>query len=186
MVQKMGYKRRFTRKKKTDTEKSEVKKMGKIKHKITIVDGIKFHSKMESEYYEYLKELKAQGIVKDFKLQPEFILQDKFIVVDGVIYEGSHEDFNKLKRKTKVPTVQAIKYISDFEVEYANGEIRIVDTKGQETADFKIKKKMFAYKYPHLKLDVIIFDEKKGWIPYDEHQKDKRLKAKEKKLRGAS
>lgn len=183
----MAYKRRFTRKKKTtDDKKSEVKKMGKIKHKITEVDGIKFHSKMESDYYIYLKDLKAQGIVKDFRLQPEFILQDKFIVVDGVVYEGSHEDFNKLKRKTKAPTVQAIKYISDFEVEYANGEVRIVDTKGQETADFKIKKKMFAYKYPHLTLDVIILDKEKGWIPYDEYQKDKRLKAKEKKTRGAS
>ena len=37
----MAYKRRFTRKKKTtDDKKSEVKKMGKIKHKITEVDGI--------------------------------------------------------------------------------------------------------------------------------------------------
>lgn len=177
----MAYKRKYTRKKKTEAEKAESKKMGKIKHKLTEVDGIIFHSKMESEYYEYLKELKASGIVKDFKLQPEFLLQDKFIIVDGKVIEGSDENFSKLKRQSKAPTVQAIKYISDFEVEYANGDIRIVDTKGQETADFKIKKKMFAHRYPHLILDVIIKDKIKGWIPYDEYQKDKRLKAKTRK-----
>lgn len=170
----MAYKRKFSK-------KTESQKMGKIKHKKTEVDGIIFHSKMESEYYEYLKELKAQGIVKRFSLQPSFILQDKFIVVDGEIIEGSHPDFNKIKRKTKAPTVQAIKYISDFEVEYADGKIKIVDTKGQETADFKLKKKMFAYRYPHLELDIIIKDKVKGWIPYDEYQKDKRNKKKENK-----
>lgn len=170
----MAYKRKFSK-------KTESQKMGKIKHKKTEVDGIVFHSKMESEYYEYLKELKEQGIVKRFSLQPSFILQDKFIVVDGEIIEGSHPDFNKIKRKTKAPTVQAIKYISDFEVEYADGKIKIVDTKGQETADFKLKKKMFAYRYPHLELDIIIKDKVKGWIPYDEYQKDKRNKKKENK-----
>ena len=170
----MAYKRKFNK-------KTESQKMGKIKHKKTEVDGIVFHSKMESEYYEYLKELKEQGIVKRFSLQPSFILQDKFIVVDGEIIEGSHPDFNKIKRKTKAPTVQAIKYISDFEVEYADGKIKIVDTKGQETADFKLKKKMFAYRYPHLELDIIIKDKVKGWIPYDEYQKDKRNKKKENK-----
>lgn len=165
--------------KKRTTKKTESKKMGKIKHIKTEVDGIVFDSKMESEYYKYLKELKEQGIVTDFKLQPEFLLQDKFIVVDGQVIEGSHPDFLKLKRKHKVPTTQAIKYKSDFEVHYADGHIEIVDTKGIETADFKIKKKMFAYKYPTLDFRVII-KTKDGWIPYDEYQKNKRLKTKAK------
>lgn len=182
----MAYKRRFTRKKKTDAEKAEVKKMGKIKHKRTEVDEIVFDSKMESDYYIHLKELKAKGIVKDFSLQPEYILQEKFIIVDGQVIEGSHPEFDKIKRKTKAITVQAIKYISDFLVEYVDGHIETVDTKGQETADFKIKKKMFMYKYPHLQLRIIIFDKASGeWILYDDYQKMKRKKSKEKKMRSA-
>lgn len=168
---------RFRRKKTTKSDES--KKMGKIKHIKTEVDGIVFDSKMESEYYQHLKELKARGVVVDFKLQPEFILQDKFIIVDGQVIEGSHPDFLKLKRKHKVPTTQAIKYISDFEVHYIDGYVEIVDTKGIETADFKIKKKMFEYKYPNLDLNVIT-KTKDGWVSYDEYQKNKRLKKKAK------
>lgn len=155
------------------------KKMGKIKHIKTEIDGIVFDSKMESEYYIYLKDLKAKGIVTDFKLQPEFLLQDKFIVIEGQVIEGSHPDFLKLKRKYKVPTTQAIKYKSDFEVYYSDGHIEIVDTKGIETADFKIKKKMFQYKYPYLDLHIIT-KTKEGWISYEEYKKNKRLKKKEK------
>lgn len=173
---------RFRKKKttkKTESKKTESKKMGKIKHIKTEIDGIIFDSKMESQYYEYLKELKAAGIVTQFKLQPEFLLQEKFIIIEGQVIEGSNPDFLKLKRKYKVPTTQAIKYKSDFEVHYADGHVEIIDTKGIETADFKIKKKMFAYKYPTLDFRVII-KTKEGWVPYDEYQKTKRRKKKEK------
>lgn len=173
----MAYKRRRSTKAK---EKTESQKMGKIKHKKTEIDGIVFDSKMESRYYELLKTKLATGEIKSFELQPEFILQEKFINVDGQIILGSDPDFNKIKRKTKAPTIQAIKYISDFKVEYPDGSIEIIDTKGQETADFKIKKKMFAYKYPHLVLKVIIED-KDEWIDYDVYQKKLREKRKAKK-----
>ena len=155
--------------------------MGKIKHKLTEVDGIVFHSKMESEYYKKLKDDKINGRIKDFRLQPEFLLQDKFIIVDGKVIEGSDPDFNKIKRRTKAKTVQAIKYIADFEEEHLDGHIEIVDTKGQETADFKIKKKLFKHKYPHLDLKIIVKHKQLGWISYEEYQKD--IKAK--KMRGA-
>lgn len=174
----MAYKRRRSTKKK---EKTESQKMGKIKHKKTEVDGIIFHSKMESRYYELLKAQLTAGEIKGFELQPEFILQEKFINVDGKIILGSDPDFNKIKRKTKAPTVQAIKYISDFKVVHLDGNIEIIDTKGQETADFKIKKKMFAYKYPHLNLRVIIEDKEEGWIDYDAYKKKLREKKKAKK-----
>lgn len=172
----MAYRRRRAVKK--STEKTKTQKMGKIKHKRTEIDGIVFDSKMESQYYEYLKAEKAAGRVKEFILQPEFILQEKFIVVDGEVIHGSHPDFAKIKRKTKAPTVQAIKYISDFEVYYPDGTVEIIDTKGQETADFKIKKKMFEYKYPHLPLKVIILDKLEGWIDYDTYKKKLREKKK--------
>ena len=50
------------------------KSEGKIAHKKTVVDGITFDSKMESDYYVYLKAEKKAGRVKSFELQPEFIL----------------------------------------------------------------------------------------------------------------
>lgn len=174
----MAYRRRRSTKTK---EKTESQKMGKIKHKKTEVDGIIFDSKMESRYYERLKAQKAAGEILDFELQPEFILQEKFIIVDGQIVLGSDPEFNKIKRRTKAPTVQAIKYRSDFKVTYLDGSVEIIDTKGQATADFKIKKKMFAYRYPHLTLRVIIED-KGEWIDYDTYQKAKRAKKKAKKV----
>lgn len=170
----------FKRKIKSKTTKTEVQKMGKIKHKKTKIDGIVFHSKMESRYYELLKSQLENGEIKSFKLQPEFILQEKFIIVDGKTILGSDPDFNKIKRQTKAPTIQAIKYISDFEVEHLDGRIEIIDTKGQETADFKIKKKMFMYKYPHLELKVIIEDKNDGWIDYDTYKKKVREQKKNK------
>lgn len=174
----MSYRRRRTK-----TEKTESQKMGKIKHKKTEVDGIIFDSKMESQYYEYLKMEMNAGRVKEFSLQPEFILQEKFIVVEGEVIYGNDPKFNKIKRKTKAPTVQAIKYISDFKVEYPNGTVVIVDTKGQETADFKIKKKMFTLRYPELTLKVIILDKADGWIDYDAYKKKARERLKQKKLK---
>jgi hypothetical protein len=170
----MAFRRR--RKTKSKADKDEVKKMGKIKHKYTEVDGIIFHSEMESKYYEHLKELKSNGIVKSFTLQPEFLLQEKFIIVNGKVILGSDPDFEKIRRREKVHTVQAIKYISDFAVEYTDGHVEIVDPKGIETADFSLKKKMFMYKYPQLDLKVVTLDKEKGWISYDEHKKDEKLK----------
>lgn len=163
--------------KRKKTKSAKTKSMGKIKHIKTEIDGIVFDSKMESEYYLYLKELKSKGIVKNIELQPEYLLQDKFIVVDGIAIEGSDPNFSKIKRKNKATTIQAIKYIADFKVEYSDGHIEIIDTKGQETADFKIKKKMFIRKFPDLDFKLLILDYKtKTWILYEEYQKLKKNK----------
>lgn len=158
---------KYCKKRKKDTE-------GKIKHKITEIDNIKFHSAMESRYYLHLKKSKEQGIVKEFELQPKFLLQDKFIIVNGEKIEGSNKDFAKIKRKEKAKTIQAIYYISDFKVTYTNGEIVIVDVKGIKTKEFGIKEKLFKYKYPNLKLEVVIEDKMRGWISFDEYKKLKK------------
>lgn len=101
--------------------------MSKFHNKKTIVDGILFDSQMESHYYLYLKELKEQGVVVDFKLQPVFILQ-----------EGFSKDGKR---------IQPIKYIADFEVTYNDGHVEIIDVKGKITEAFRIKRKIFLYKY---------------------------------------
>ena len=101
--------------------------MSKFHNEKTIVDGILFDSQMESHYYLYLKELKEQGVVVDFKLQPVFILQ-----------EGFSKDGKR---------IQPIKYIADFEVTYNDGHVEIIDVKGKITEAFRIKRKILLYKY---------------------------------------
>ena len=43
-----------------------------------IIDGTKFDSKDEAKYYEYLKQMKFEGKILNFELQPKFILIPKF------------------------------------------------------------------------------------------------------------
>ena len=146
---------------------------GKIKRNITTIDNIKFDSEMESKYYLYIKMLKEKGIVKEFILQPKFLLKEKFIIIDGERINGSDKDFNRLKRKYKAKTIEAIIYKSDFDILYADGHREIVDVKGLATADFKIKMKMFTYKYPDLHLRLLTLY-KGTWIDYNEFIKIKK------------
>ena len=169
---------------KTFKQKNSVKKdtMGKIKHVRTEVDGIIFDSKMESDYYIKLKEDLAKGLIKDFQLQPEFLLQDKYIIVDGQVIEGSDPDFNKLKRKTKAETIRAIKYRGDYLVTLLDDTIVCRDTKGQSTTEFEMKKKLFMHKYPHIKLEVIIYNPKtETWDDFYEYNKQLRAEKRARK-----
>ena len=99
----------------------------KFKNKKNEIAGIKFDSEMESHYYLYLKELKEEGVVVDFELQPTFILQEGFI-----------KDGKKIR---------PITYKADFEVTYIDGHIEVIDVKGKMTEEFKLKRKMLLYKY---------------------------------------
>lgn len=165
--------RRF--KKKTTAPKKD-RSAGKIAHKKTEVDGIMFHSKMESKYYIYLKKLKELGEVVKFELQPAYVLQDKFIVVDGEIIYGEDDRFLKLKKKHKAETIRAIKYIADFIVTYSDGRVEVVDTKGKSTVDFEIKRKMLLCKNPTIDFKVLIVNKDEEWVDYYQYQKDLRAK----------
>ena len=102
--------------------------MSKYYSKKVLVDGIKFDSKKESNYYHKLKLLETKGIIKDLELQKEFVLQDKF-VING-----------KTRRKTT--------YKCDFSyVSTEDDKLHIVDVKGFKTDLYKLKKKLFEYKY---------------------------------------
>ena len=100
----------------------------KYHSKKVIIDGIKFDSKKESEEYLRLKVLEKQGLIKDLELQKEYLLQDKF-VING-----------KTRRK--------ITYRADF-VYYDVREKKqhVIDVKGFRTELYKLKKKLFEYKY---------------------------------------
>lgn len=117
------------------TEIQAPSKKSKYGNKKTEVDGITFDSIKEAEYYQQLKLLKQAGEIKDFGLQPRFELQ---------------EGFDKNGKRYR-----PITYYADFVVDNLDGTTDIIDIKGVETQVFKIKQKMFEYKYPDKNLKVI-------------------------------
>ena len=131
--------------------------MSKYNNKKIVIDGIKFDSKYESEYYLYLKEKKENGEIKDFGLQQKFELQPKF-KKDGKSY-------------------RAITYTVDFAIYKWNGEVVYIDVKGYSTQQGELRKKLFDYKYQD-KILIWISKGKKygvdGWIEYDELKKKRK------------
>lgn len=93
----------------------------KYNAKKTIIDWIKFSSKLESNAYLYFKE----NNIKIVELQPKFNLQIKF-------------EYEWVKYRE-------IKYISDFIIKVWNINI-IIDMKGMILPEYKLKKKLFLYK----------------------------------------
>ena len=96
------------------------KKSSKFGAKKTIVDGITFDSKWESERYGQLKAMERGGIVTDLELQVKY---------DIIIND-----------------IKICKYIADFvyKEESPDGKIKeiVEDAKGFETPEFKLKKKL--------------------------------------------
>lgn len=166
---------------KTTAKNKKTKSMGKIYHKKTEIDGIVFDSQTEAEYYEFLKKQKADGIIDDFTMQDTFVLQDKYIIVDGQRYDESDKNFKKIQKANPGCTVQAIKYIADFMVYHKNGKIQVVDVKGQKTVDFKIKEKMFNFKFPQYNGLYCVVKYRGQWMEYKQAEKEKKAAKKNKK-----
>lgn len=136
--------------------------MSKFNNKKVEIDGIVFDSKMEGDYYEFLKRAKAQGAIQDFTLQPVYELQPKFT-----------------KRGLNF---MAINYKSDFELTLNDGGLLTIDVKGFETADFKLKKKMFEYKYPQ-ELRLITYSKiDGGWIEMNALKKARKIRKLQKEM----
>lgn len=102
--------------------------MNKYHNKKIIVNGHKFDSIKEANYYNQLKLLQRAGLIRDLELQKTFILQPSF----------------KLNNKTR----RQITYKADFTY-FSNedNKIHVIDVKGFKTDVYNIKKKMFEYKY---------------------------------------
>ena len=165
--------------------------MGKIKHRKKEVDGFVFDSTTEANYYVYLKEQKMLGNIIDFSMQETFILQPKYIYFNGEIVTEDNENYkevdkqrkkhNKSNPDNKIEIVQGIKYIADFDITYKDGSRKIIDVKGIKTADFKIKEKMFKFRYPDLKFECVVWNAKnKSWMEFDAYQKFKKEEKKKK------
>lgn len=113
-------------------------------------DGIVFASVMEMRYYrDVVLPLARSGEITHYELQKEYQLQPKYI------HDGK--------------TVRPITYVADFYIEYADGRVEVIDTKGCADSVAKIKKKMFMYQYPDLPYRWITYVKKwGGWLDYDE------------------
>lgn len=94
-------------------------------------DGYKFDSKAEYRYYLRLKQKLAAGEIQSFEMQQPIVL------IDG---------FRKSGKK-----YQAMVYKADFVITHNDGEVVVVDVKGQPkvTADFAMKFKLFHARYPN-------------------------------------
>ena len=111
----------------------------KYHNKKTVIDGIKFDSKLEAKRYVQLKILERAGVIRDLELQPEYELIPSF----------------RKNGKTWRRTV----YKADFRYILAEDDSYIIeDVKGSTsviTDVFRLKQKLFEYKYPELTIKIV-------------------------------
>ena len=108
--------------------------------KIDTPDG-KFDSKFEYEEWCRLKLLEKAGKISKLQRQVPINLTPKFKLNDNLIRESS--------------------YIADFTYQ-ENDDLILVDTKGYETDEYKLKKKFLLYKYVYPNDGIIFIERKKG------------------------
>lgn len=98
--------------------------MQKARHKFNAVatelDGIKFSSRAEAEYYGHLKTLEKAGELVGFMRQPVFHLPG------------------------------GTRYVADFLCFWADGRVETLDVKGHETEGFVIKWREARAAYPFM------------------------------------
>lgn len=100
----------------------------KYHNRRTVVDGIAFDSKHEADVYCRLLLYKKSNLISgDIERQVPFELQESF-------------EFNGKK-------IRPIKYIADFVFTDCDGIRHVVDAKGMKTDVYKLKKKLFEYRY---------------------------------------
>lgn len=130
------------------------------------VNGRVFDSIMEAKFYVYLLHLKHDGQIKEFDCQVKYELQPKY----------------RSKHTGKI--VRPIYYIPDFVITKNDGSIVAVDVKGQETDVFKLKQKLFEYKYPEIEFYCVQWRASANdWMTLDEI---KEIRKENKKARRSS
>ena len=116
-------------------------------------NGIVFDSKEELEYYLLLLDREKKGEIEDLRIHKSFTLIPSY--------------------KLGVKTIKPLTYEADF-VFYDN-ELdieRVIDVKGFADDVFKLKKKLFDYKYQFINgLEVMKYAKSTGWVNYDEYKK---------------
>lgn len=135
--------------------------MSKYNSKKVIVDGINFDSKSESDYYIVLKDKLANKEIKSFELQPSYELTPKFMKNGKLI--------------------RSMSYAPDFLIVHLDDSLEAIDVKGFSTQASEMRKKLFDYRYPNIKLTWISYCKKwGGWIEISELKRLRKLNKKEK------
>ena len=129
--------------------------MSKYNSKKITIDGITFDSKDEAMYYNALKIRKFKEEIKNFELQP------KFILIEGFKKDGK--------------TYRPITYTPDFTIYHNDNSIEYVDVKGMTTQQGELRIKLFNWKYRDKKLSIVArsikYGDEYGFIDYYELQK---------------
>ena len=100
----------------------------KYRNEKVYLDGIKFDSNRECQRYIELKTMQKAGLIKDLELQKRFVLQE------GYVMQGKK--------------IRPITYVADFVYfDIENQKTVVEDAKGMRTDVYKMKKKMFEYRY---------------------------------------
>lgn len=124
---------------------------------------------MEMKYYRdvVLPQVRSGNII-NYELQKKYVLQPKFQIGNKI--------------------VQPIVYVADFFIEYKDGSVEVIDTKGCPDSVAKIKRKMFWYQYPDITYKWICYskidgtEENGGWCDYQYVQEQRKKRKKEKSL----
>lgn len=103
-------------------------KQNKYKNTKVEYKGIKFDSIKEMKHYQLLEYLQKIGEIKELKLQVPYELIPKY----------------KINNKT----IRKCVYVADFVYfDTKDNKVHVIDTKGFRTDTYKLKKKLFEYKY---------------------------------------
>lgn len=94
------------------------KKQNKLHNTPTTINSIRFHSKLEAKYYQYLLLLKSQNLISFFLMQVPFHLPGN------------------------------TKYLLDFLIVHNDNSISYIDTKGLDTPISILKRKLVQSLYP--------------------------------------
>lgn len=147
-------------------------KMGRTKFNVDkeanarTYDGIVFDSQLEMRYYS---EVVLPG-VKNGQIN-RFELQKKYELLPSFTYRGK--------------PVLPITYAADFYIEYSDGHIEVIDTKGMPDSVAKIKRKLFWFHYPDIEYRWLAYSKKwGGWLDYDTIQKLRRAEKRSKNKKG--
>ena len=111
-----------------------MRRYGKYNAIKTVIDGIEFDSRLEAQRWCELRLLEKGGVINNLQRQVVFELQPGF-KKNGVTY-------------------RPIKYIADFVYE-ENGQTVVEDTKGCLTDEYRLKKKLFEYRYRNLTIKEV-------------------------------
>lgn len=96
--------------------------------KQTEVDGHKFPSKREAEYYLLYRDMLNRGEIVKLELQPKFTLIPSFRNNAGKMIRPCH-------------------YTADFKLTYPDGRQKVIEVKGFRTRDYQLRRKMFEWQY---------------------------------------